>query len=242
MIHRAVVASLAAALVLLTLNTSEAASFSAPTGWNVGDEGSTFQQWDAFGPLDPINVNPQHVTNPALPAPTLTFSGGFIAGSGGLYSFGSDYSVRTDIANHGGEGLGTTIRIQTAGTLYDEVDPWGDDTGVSLLPDSLRILDAQGNELAGSIMGEVVRTFYAEEFEASFGIVQYEELFWEVYIPDYTGDFSVLGTMSIHSSLMSLRVDSFITPVPVPEPSTLVLLGLGLAGTGAVALRRRARR
>src|SRR5690606_29479514 len=114
----------------------------------------------------------------------------------------------------------------------------GDGSGGSLLRDSLQIVAADGvTVLATSNLQDVTRTFFQEDFPL-FGGTTYEELIWEVFLPGYTGDFSVKAEIMIHASLQSLRVDSFVQPVPEPAGATLLVLG----GLGLAVVRSRTRK
>lgn len=229
----------AAVVATFVASQSQAATFIAP-GWNIGDPGTTSQHWEALGPVLPITTNLTHISNPAVAPPVFSHGpaavdGGasFVASSGGLYSFSGHYNVTTDISNIGGPGLGTTVLVQTAGTLNPDWDPEGDATGASAFRDSFSILDSDGNVLVTAALGEVVRTLYDPSYSSSFGEVQYEELAWEVFLPGYTGDFSVTFDMIVHSSLANVFITSAITPVP--EPATVLLLGMGAVGLPCIA-------
>lgn len=239
-----VLASLLAIVGLLAINPIASAapttSFSEPTGWTVGDLNSTSQQWWAVSGASPIGSNLLHTDNPVIPtAPTIAPTGAFVAGSGGYYSFSANYKVTATIPSYTDpSALGTYVRVQTAASLNPDYDPENDGTGGSILRDSFKILAPDNTPLATSSPEDVLRTLYVEEFESSFGIVQYEELLWEVFLPGFTGDFKVETTSMVHSSFQSLRVDSFVQPVP--EPATLTLGGA--AGVALVALRRKLRK
>lgn len=238
--HRGVLLAAGATFLLLTTTTSARAALLEPTAWNVGDVGSTYQLWAAGGTSAvPITTNLTHTANPALPAPSFTQTGAFIASSGGLYSFSQDYNVEADISNHGGPGNGTWVRVQFGSTVNPDYDPEGNLTGGSIYRDSLVIYDSIGDPLATTDGSDVSRTLFDANYPL-FGGVGYEELLWEVYLPNYTGNFSVAATQIVHSGLQTMRVDSMIQPVP--EPSTIALMGLGLAGIVVTQVRRRKRR
>lgn len=233
-------AAMAAVLLASTTVASAAQiAFPEPTGWSVGDVGSTFQEWSAgtTAPNSSILTGLLNSSNPVLGTPpTFAQTGGFIAGSGGLYSFSDNYSVDANIPNHGGPGAGTWVLIQSAATLNPDYDPEGDATGGSLLQDAIKIFDGQGNLLATSDPADVIRTAYDPNYPL-FGGTQFEQLAWEVFLPGYTGDFSVSAEVMVHSSLQALRVDSAISAVP--EPSSVALLGMGAVGLIAGYVRRR---
>lgn len=211
-------------------------NFSEPNAWNVGDFGSTSQQWLAGGSSAlPITTNVTFQANPGTGAPTLVPTGAFVASSGGYYAFSANYSVTATIPNAGSPGPGTHIIVQTGATLNPDYDPEGNGTGGSVLRDSLKILDSTNNVLAASLTGDVTRTYYNPSMSSSFGDVQYEELRWDIYLPGFTGDFKISFNEMVHSSLQVMRIDS---SVAVPEPGTLAMLGMGLVGLVGAGVRR----
>jgi hypothetical protein len=234
-------AAIAIAVACSTAASAAPIAFSEPTGWTVGDLGSTSQQWLAAPSPNTIVNNLSHIANPATINPTLGVSnGGFVAGSGGLYSFSTNYTVTATIPSTGIAGPGTHILVQTAATLNPDYQPEGDGTGGSVLRDSIQILDASNNVLSTSLASEVTRSYYNPLFPSSFGEVQYEELIYEVYLPGFTGDFKVVFNEFVHSSLQIMRVDSSVAAVP--EPGSMALLGSGLIGFGMIGIRRYRRR
>lgn len=243
-LHSAVAALAAVAGSLYALSAPAAQiPFPEPTGWAVGDPGTTFQAWSAgtTAPNSSILAPDALVaeSNPPLATQaSFSQSGAFLSGSGGLYQFMNNYSVTASVPNHGGPGLGTWILVQSAATMNPDYDPEGDGTGGSLLQDAIKVFDNQGNLLAASNPDDVIRTFLDPDFPL-FGGVQFEKLAWSVFVPGYTGDFVVTADMIIHSSLQALRIDSSIAAVP--EPSSSLLLALGLTGLAACRLRRNRR-
>lgn len=202
----------------------------------MGDAGSTYQQWVAEPAPNTIVSNLDHNANPSTSNPTLGVTGGFVASSGGFYSFSSNYTVTAAIPSTGTAGPGTHILVQTAATLNPDYQPENDGTGGSVIRDTIKILDSSNNLLATSAAAEVTRLYYNPIFASPFGEVQYEELTYDVYLPGFTGDFKVVFDVFIHSSFSTLRVDSSVSAVP--EPGSLALLGSGLAGLALVGLRR----
>lgn len=223
-----------AAAALAFAGTAHA--FVEPTLWTVGDDGSTYARWTG-SPGHPIQNSLTFLSDPALPSPTLSAVGAFNASSGGYYSFTDDYTLNATLSNYGSEGAGTWVLVQTGATLNPElIYPGEEGTGGSAYRDSFQIIDAAGNVLATSTVPDVIRTFYDPAYQSSFGEVQYEELAWAVFLPGYTGNFSLTFDEIIHSSFQDLRVDTWISPVP--ESSTYALLMAGLGVVGFVARRR----
>ena len=240
----AVVAPLAAALLLGSAIASAAQiSFPGPTGWNVGDAGTTFQEWSAGTTAPNSSILAADalvkVTSPVLGTnPTFSQTGGFLAGSGGLYSFSGNYSVTATIPNHGTAGAGTWVLVQSASTVNPEYDPEGDFSGGGVLRDAIKIYDKNGNLLVTSNPSDVTRSSFDPNYPL-FGGVGFEKLSWEVFLPGYTDNFSVRADTMIHSSIQAFRVDSAIAAVP--EPSSVALLALGATGLAAGGWRRRRR-
>jgi hypothetical protein len=217
--------------------------FPEPTEWNVGDLGTTFQEWSAGTTAPNSSILAVDAlawqTNPVLGGgPTFGQTGAFVAGSGGLYQFQNNYSIVATVPNHGGPGLGTWVLIQAASTLNPDYDPEENGTGGSLLQDAIKIFDDEGELLATSDPASVIRTHYDDNYPL-FGGTEFEKLAWSVFLPGYTGDFSVTADLIIHSSLQAFRIDSAITAVP--EPATVSLLAFGAAALVASGLWRRRR-
>jgi hypothetical protein len=189
-----------------------------PAGWAVGDLDSTFQEWvtgsTAFLTADtPPSGNS---ANPALSEPATMGVNlpGFVASSGGYYSFGGDYGVFADILNHGGSlgtggpypaNAGTRVLVQVAATMNT-------DANVSVNLDSVQVVSPNGSAIAGGCnsCSLQVEELALGPVETSFGIVPQQELLFEFWLPDYTDDFRVEMEVSVHSSFQHLRIDSRI--------------------------------
>ncbi len=203
-----------------------ATSFEEPTAWSVGDPDSTFQEWNAsdfaFATTDTVptaeNINPaiatQALMNVVLP--------GFRAGSGGYYSVSGPYGVVADVLNHGGAsgsggpypaGSGTHVIVQTAATINTDID-----TG--LVADQLHLTLPSGDPLTGGGNADLLRMdeLFVGDVLTSFGIVPQQELVFEFFLPNFTGDFRLNSTSELHSSFQHLRVDTFIVEASGPDP------------------------
>jgi hypothetical protein len=206
---------LAFAIVIgLVGSAARAATFIEPTTWEVGDLNSTYQEWTAGGDnTKPVTGATQMVrsANPVLATdPVLSQAGAFIAGSGGLYSFSGPYTLTAQIPSHSvGGATGTYILVQAASTMNPDYDPEGNQTGGSLLRDTIKIYDAANQLLDTSLTAEVTRTFYAPNYPL-FGGVGYEEVAWQVFVPGLVGDFKVTAQVMVHASLQAMRVDSLV--------------------------------
>lgn len=210
------------------------ASFVAPGEWNVGDAGSTYQQWDVLGA--PTNNAPDiGVFSPG--SPILEATGGAIAtGSGNFYLWTHDYGTEADIYNQSGSG-GTHVIVQIDASMN------GTD---SVYRNSLEILTLAGGAITGganaSALANVVQSTYT--VSTPQGDADAQVLGWEFFLPGYTGDFMVKSASIVHSSFKEMRVDSMVSSsntafntTVIPEPATLLLFG-GAAG-GMVLFRRK---
>ncbi len=212
----------------------DATAFLDPTGWSVGDANSAYQEWDVFSGRSGNVPDLGHFPAPFMP----TFSAAlpaFKTGTGNLYSYSGDYNWWADIENYGGLGSGTDVIVQIATTLHE---------GVGIYPDSLAIIQPDGNPILGGDYASALRdTVLFEDdiwVESQGSWVTVQERLWEFFLPGYTEDFRVTGTSSIHTSLMQARVDSMISSVP--EPGATALAGSGLIALGACRIVRRWRR
>lgn len=242
--------------VVATCAVASAASFASasvsplfplvePAGWSVGTPLSTSQDWAASA-ADPITGVPNVVFNDAgagLTAPTLTTAnGGFVASSGGLYSFSTPYTATASlVAPTAGvpAGAGTYVIVQTFGTVNPD---FGSVLGMTLT-------DFGGTPLAGAQHLHSELYSYLEEYSSPFGVVPAQASIDEFWVPGFVGDFKAVANLSVHSSLQEIRVDTILalpgagdsSPfalTAVPEPASCGLLGV--AAIGLLGRRRRA--
>ncbi len=247
--------------------------FLEPTAWNVGDTGSTYQEWnikDALtdsAPDDPragfVTIspgNPTHSVKPPFFGPPSFSGGSLLTTSGNYYAFGppdespdSMFGATADIANFGvgSPGEGTFVRVQTGSSVSG---------GVGNLSETLQLLDLSGNPITGgeNANATITQTNFLSGFpappQAGGGLVDYEELLYEFFLPSYFEDFQVDWDQSFSASIDTLRVDTLIgaadsgpggpgpgepgpgepgpsEPGVVPEPGsllTLLTVGAGL--------------
>lgn len=210
--------------------------FIEPTGWSVGDAGSTSQTWDALfvttGNLPDAGF---YTVNPAIATqPTLNVgSPGFTAGSQNFYSFAGDYPIFANVYNHGTGGSdGTHVIVQTAATLGG--------LGHSVVDGTLEIVDLSGNPLAGGANVDALvngSEMFTGDVTSSFGTSTIQVQIWEFFLPGYTSDFRVKWTEEAHSSFDQVRIDSMIAQsafepsfAAVPEPASLALVGVSVLG------------
>lgn len=209
--------------------------FVGPSGWSVGDAGSTYQEWDAktagAGATPDVGYD---VAGASLTGSTHSVKApGFgPTSTSNYYAFGGDFGATADIYNHGGAG-GTHVIVQVGTSLNGT-------TGV--YADSLKLTDLSGVTLTGGANGDALQVdeiFFGTNIPSSFGPVSYQELIYEFYLPGYTDDFRVDWDQVVHATIDTLRVDSKTTPqaygiTNVPEPASLALIGLG----GLIMVRR----
>ncbi len=221
-----------AALVLTSLISSHALAganaFQDPTGWSLGDLGSTFQEWEASlaNPYSTVEtLSSSSNANPLLTSPAVmgAASPGFVAGSGGFYALGGDYQVSANIFNHGStsgtggpyaDSHGTRVFVQTTATVNEDASEGGP---ASVFADSLEIVTHDGTAISGGENDSLVQTseLFLGNVVTSFGIVPQQELRFEFWLPGYTDDFRVQFDTIVHSSFLHLRVDSLIVEADV---------------------------
>lgn len=217
---------------------NEATYFVGPNGWNAGDIYSTYQEWDVFSPSpNPPDETSFYLSNPSgLVSPSLLpESPGFFS-SMGFYAFSGNYSFYADIYNYGGlsgagapAGYGTHVIIQTLVTLNTDGYEGGDPNNpVGLFADSLRIVDFNDANLPGGSNVEAIRVDRICNLNMASGghawDVYGEELIFEFFLPDYTGDFRIRADVVNHGNTKQMRIDTMlvtdafeITPIPGPR-------------------------
>lgn len=246
--------------------------FLDPAGWNVGDSGSTYQEWDSLTVPSGIGNSPDrgYATNPTgLNSPTLSVkSPGFHSGSNNFYSFSSNYGATADIYNHTtgsyGPEYGTHVILQTGSSQNPDAEgvvaghmELVAGHGFGNFWDTMKLVDLVGNPIAGGDNAsalQIAEISYQPDVASSFGAVDYQELIYEFWLPGYTGDFRVDWGQIVHGTIDTLRVDSMVaaaavgggSPFPltsaVPEPGSAGLLMTGAISAVGAVVMRRRRK
>lgn len=203
----------------------EDVAFVEPKFWDVGESFTTYQEWDVLSSVTGNRPDLGYQTNPVLPnEPTLSaLSPAIVTGAGAFYAFANDYAIEAKIFNHGAAapaGAGTHVIIQTAATMNPDPAVGGP---ASVYIDSLELRDpGTGLPLAGGANAEALSKaeLWQGEVQSPFGAVQQQELIWEFFLPNYTGDFVIYADVIVHCQFRQLRVDTVnvaeaYEPIPV---------------------------
>ncbi|MDZ4656973.1 MAG: hypothetical protein SH868_05270 [Bythopirellula sp.] len=205
-------------------------NFQSPTDWTVGGTGSTYQEWEASEatPFASVNTLPTaSITSPTITslAKMSVQSPGFVASSGGYYSFSETiptYRIFANVYNHAGSfgtggpyanNHGTRVIVQTAATMNP-------DYAASVFQNSVELVKIDGTALAGGANTDLlsVTQLFLGEVETSFGLADQQELRLEFFLPSYAADFRVRFQSSVHSSFQELRVDTLLVSEEVAIP------------------------
>jgi hypothetical protein len=219
-------------LQLGSLACGAAFNFQEPTDWTVGAPGSTFNNWEAapdstnYLPAKKFSVSN---TTPSLSTVSPAITGvsnlnvlpyGLVGGSGGYYAFnelveGEGYGIFANIYNHGGStgvgtpyssGYGTRVIFQTAATTNTSLN-------FSIFQDSVEFLNLDNSPFpvtrSPQLIG-VTEIFRQGGVETPFGLAEQQELLFEYYLPEYSGDFRVRFRAAMHSSFQEFRVDTLL--------------------------------
>ena len=189
----------------------DAVSFSDPMNWSVGDDGSSYHEWDVLNypfayPDVGSNYGDSHL-HTSFP--------GFISGSDNYYSPIGDYTATAivEVPSVAGSS-GTHVIVQTASTLGMEGD------GIT----DIEITAWLGHS-SSAIFSPFATSSQTFTVSSSMGPVVQVESMYSFMLPGVYDHFHMSWTNPQHSSFKALRVDTNA----VPEPSTLLLALLGLA-------------
>lgn len=228
-------------------------------GWNRGDVGTVWAEWDSFnadslGGFTSTADNGQNGSGSSGTS-SATFSwapGTFRASSGGLYSPSNDpigYEVNIDVS--GLTGLGQVV-MQVEQTAPFEARWNGEnevadpqDPGNFLPENSVYLPDNDPVNLSldgGSAVArdQMAYTMFLADFPSTFGPV---DLVSGVFIwndIDLTGIDSLTINFDnpVHSSLAQVAVDIGASPVPIPAAAWL--FGSAVLGLVGISRRRKA--
>lgn len=192
-------------------------------GWNRGDSGTLYAEWDEFG-----------ASNPSAPdvgvagAGTATFAwnpGTFATGAGNLYNFGSTQVFTITMAGSVGSDSGPVTVALQAETWGTPLEQTGE--GAALPPVTLN----------GLSWDSKLVTYQDPSFASAFGPVLLEQVLflWTFDTPLTAYEFVLQG--GPHMSFAQAAVD--IGPSPVPLPAAAWLLASAIAPVAGFARRQR---
>lgn len=212
-------------------------AFVEPTGWDVGDADSTYQEWNWKNALTnnaPDAVNPRGLSfsgssyfSPGSPTHSATgqfanfpmgvLDGMLLSSSHNFYAINLNLEnppavgAAANIYNYGvgGPGEGTNVIVQTGSSLNG---PNGN------VPGTLRLVDiSTGLPILGGANADATITTLSLEHGLTVTIpdgptqtVDYTELKYNFFLPNYFGNFRVEWEQAYSTTLDTLRVDTFI--------------------------------
>ena len=191
----------------------DAVSFSDPMNWSVGDDGSSYHEWDVLtgrgGNAPDVGFNyGESLLSTSLP--------GLLSGSNNFYSPIGDYTTTAivEVPSLAGSS-GTHVILQTASTLGMG--------GAGITDVEIEAMNSLGTGFTSfSPFATSSQTFTVS---SSMGPVEQVESMYSFMLPGVHDHFHMSWTNPQHSSFKALRVDTNA----VPEPSTLLLALFGLA-------------
>ncbi|MEQ8662283.1 MAG: VPLPA-CTERM sorting domain-containing protein [Gammaproteobacteria bacterium] len=199
-----------------------AAPDSAPWGgWQRGDAGTLYAEWDVFGADNPAAPD---VGVAGTAAATFGWNPGtFATGSGNLYNFGATQVFAITIDGSSGPAAGAVTVALQAETWGTPLEQTGE--GAPLPPVTLNGMQWDSKTV----------TYQDAAFASAFGTVLLEQVLflWTLDEPPASYDFVLQG--GPHMSFAQAAVDI----APVPLPAAAWLLGPALGGLAGVTRRRR---
>ena len=262
--------SIASATYTTTFGISN--GFVEPTLWSVGDADSTYQEWNWKTTLTgnaPDAVNPRGLSfsgssydspgspthgahGPFFNAGMGVFAGSVLSASHNFYGLDIGVAVNppltggtANIFNYGvsDPGEGTHVLVQTGSTLNGLT---GNVPGTLRLVDIATGLPILGGDNASATITQtnVYNGTIIDIPDQGPTAVDYEELSYQFFLPNYAGNFRVEWDQAYSTSIDTLRVDTFIGPqfiasTPVPEPASAVAWMLMFGTIGLVRRKRR---
>lgn len=201
--------------------------FDTPTeagwGWNRGDAGSLYAEWDRFVDASHGSATDRTAAPDVGSFGTATAylgwnAGTFAAGSGNLYSFSVPEKFQVNLSGTLGS---EPIRIVL------QTEEWG-------VP-----IDTSSVRLNGIAPTSSSVTFTDPAYNSSFGVVTLSQrlFFWD--LPSAAASYQIdFGSAEHSMSLAQVAID--IGAAPVPLPTAVWLFGSALAGVGVIGRRKHA--